>query len=98
MYMHFEISNALRKVLGDTLPNQVTDFEKKKLRELDRFLEMHRASSPNLKAFTFRLNVISKELLKQDRGMVPFVLGKDYSPDMTHEQSVMLSVYEKLAI
>ena len=40
------------------------ETEKAKLRELDRFLEMYRASSPNLKAFTCRLNVLSKELLK----------------------------------
>ena len=30
--------------------------------------------------------------------MVPFVLGKDFNPEMNHEQSVMLSVFEKLAI
>ena len=85
MLMHFEISTALRKVLGETLPSQVTEFEKSKLRELDRFMEMYKTSSPNLKAFTARINVIAKELLKSDRGMVPFALGKDYSPDMSFE-------------
>ena len=30
--------------------------------------------------------------------MVPFVLGRDFSPDMNHEQAIMLSVFEKLAI
>ena len=41
---------------------------------------------------------MAKECEKQNRGMVSFVLGKDFSPDMNHEQSVMLSVYEKLAL
>ena len=34
MYMHFEISNAMRKVLGDTFPNKVLNFENAKLKEI----------------------------------------------------------------
>ena len=98
IYMHFEISNAMRKVLGDTLPNKVLDFENAKLRELTKFLTIQQTATPNLKAFACRLNIVAKECEKQNRGMTPFVLGKDFSPDMNHEQSVMLSVFEKLAI
>ena len=38
IYMHFEISNAMRKVLGDTLPNKVLDFENSKLHEIQKFM------------------------------------------------------------
>jgi len=38
LYIHFEISTAMRSVLGDTLPNKILDFEKSKLKELLKFI------------------------------------------------------------
>lgn len=39
MFMHFEICEALRKVLSDTHPTKVLEFEKTKLTELDNFVQ-----------------------------------------------------------
>ena len=61
VYMHFEISNAMRKVLGDTLPNKVLDFENSKLHELEKFLTIQKGTTPNLKALACRLDIVAKE-------------------------------------
>lgn len=40
LFMHIEISTALRAVLNETLPNKVLDFEKEKLKEIHKFVTL----------------------------------------------------------
>ena len=58
-----------------------------KLNELINFNTRYGSHEGNLRGLKQRLGLFSKYFLKQDKGLLPFVYGRDYKPDMLQSQS-----------
>ena len=82
---HFQISEALRATIGDIAPMSIRDWELDKLKEIVDFQTKYAQKKPDLSALSMRLKLISRQLLQDGNGMAPFVLGKDYKPDMPRD-------------
>ena len=85
-------------MLGQTLPNQILEFEKQKFAELQKFNKTYQALEPNLQGLTARVKIISDQLEKSGKGVTKFTYGKDFTPLMKDDQLHHLSMLEKLEI
>ena len=82
---HFQVCEGLQKTLFDVVPYRVMNFGKTKLAELVDFNQNYLALEPNLSAFGSRIRLKSRALAAKAKGVVPFVFGQDYKPDMMHD-------------
>lgn len=98
LLVHFQISEALHSVLNDILPNKVLEYDMKKLKEITEFNQTYAQTDANLKALSSRLRLASKYFMRQEKGIVPFVYGKDYRPDMLHDQATQLSQIDRISL
>ena len=87
LMIHFQVSEALRSVLGEYVPNNLIQYEKKKLEELVEFAQENNGVEPNLKTLSCRLRVISRMIWQSGEGMAPFIMGKHYRPDMKTDEA-----------
>ena len=62
LMIHFQVTEALRSTLGEYVPNNLIQYEKKKLDELVEFAQNNHGIEPNLKTLSCRLRVISRML------------------------------------
>ena len=67
------------------MPSRVIEYEKKKLKEFMDFNSKYGNVLPNLEKLCLRYRLISRYVASSDSGMVPFIYGKDYFPDMAHD-------------
>lgn len=97
LLIHFQICEALHKTLNDITPSKVREFELGKLDELWEFNTQYAGAEPNLKALSSKLRVKAKEFHKQNNCVLPFIFGRDYKPDMMHDEANTITTKEKLA-
>ena len=87
LLVHFQICEGLRKTLDDIVPQKLSEFETNKLKEFQEFFIKYSGAEPNLKALSGRLYAKARELFRNNKQMVPFSYGKDYRPDMMHDEA-----------
>ena len=95
--IHFQVCEGLRKTIGEIMPQKVIAYEKYKLKEFIDFNAKFGNIAPNLEKLGQRIRLISKYALNTDKGMVPFVFGKDFTPNMPHDQASVLSGIDRMA-
>ena len=69
------------------MPQKLSEFETNKLKEFQEFFIKYSGAEPNLKALSGRLYAKARELFRNNKQMVPFSYGKDYRPDMMHDEA-----------
>ncbi len=62
------------------------DFENRKVKELHEFMVNSQKKPSNLLSLKSRLQYLYKFYYKETKGVLPFVFGKDYKPDMPDEE------------
>ena len=67
------------------------DFENKKVKELAKFAVDSYSKTPNINSFKKRLQVLYKYYNKEGKGVMPFVFGKDYYPDIEERKIEMIN-------
>ena len=86
---HLQLCEGLNSVVvSEVQSNSLHVFEKLKLKELLDFNKETGIYPANLKNLRLKLVSFAEQLIKQNEGVVPFVLSinRDYAPQMTHLQ------------
>lgn len=79
MLMHLQLCEGLNIVM--TQDNaKIKAFQAEKLEEIYRYTKACESNVPNINLLRKRVEVIAKYFWTKDKGLVPFVFGKDYEP------------------
>lgn len=62
------------------------DFENKKLKEIHEYIISSQNKPVNLRAFKQRIQFLARVYNKENKGVWPFIYGRDYRPDIPEEE------------
>ena len=89
MLTHFQICEALDKVLGKHYLTPLMEFEKKKSIEL---FEYNKTSNPScIKIMNEKLAAYLRWVVLNEHGCIPVVFGEDIKVDMPEEEYNFIS-------
>ena len=76
------VSEHMRAVFAKEKHSQLLKYEIEKMDQIFKYNKTNRGYSPNLPLLNDRLYLFAEHYYKEKKGLVPFVWGRDFLPNM----------------
>ena len=80
--LHLMVSEHLRAILAKEKHPDLLKYEIEKMDQIFKYNKTNRGYQPNLSLLNDRLYLFAEHYYKEKKGVVPFVWGRDFLPNM----------------
>ena len=81
------VSEHFQAVLGTNHYDSMIKYEVSKMDEIYRYNKTNRGYLPNIGLLNNRLYLFAEHYYKEKKGLIPFIWGRDYKPNLTQLDS-----------